>query len=162
MASSFSEARWIPCLLSASASHCLAGPDGLIFSSPLLCPLVGSETSLQSANSNQAWRGCLGWCSGYRLTRWSKTTWGCSTPCWARDDEAGEMQNVGCLPLAIRLASAQARVGTASPVEFLAAGAAQSRGQSRAALTECHRAQWEAWRAARVRRRGSALGRRAQ
>ena len=31
------------------------------------------------------------------------------------------MQNVGCLPLAIRLASAQARVGTASPVEFLAA-----------------------------------------
>jgi hypothetical protein len=73
------------------------------------------------------------------------------------------MRNVGCLPLAIRLASAQARVyGTASPAEFLAAGAAQSRGQSRDALTECHRAQWEAWRAARVRRRGSALGCRAQ
>ena len=62
---------------------------------------------------------------------------------------------LGCLPLAIGLASAHARVhGTASAGEFLAAlkrvalprssvlrcRAARSRSQSRAALAECHRA----------------------
>jgi hypothetical protein len=41
------------------------------------------RSSLLRERQSEVAGGC-GWCSGYRLRAWSRTTWGCSTRCLAR------------------------------------------------------------------------------